>query len=88
MKSKDTNRRDFIKGVTKVSALTMVGLTLPTNQILAANSNQIFDSSKSQQAFLTLPYLQSLTPNSVDIMFITQNKAYSWILYGENNLVN
>ena len=87
MKKSENNRRTFLKRVTKVSALTAAGLVLPTNQILA-DTPQEGISIREEHVFLTPPYLQGLTPNSVDIMFITNHKAYSWVLFGEKQLTD
>ena len=88
MKKNDNNRREFIKDVTKVSALTTIGLMVPTTPILANNDSSVPEAIKTPHTFLTPPYLQSLTPNSVDIMFITKNRAYSWVLFGEGDLIH
>ena len=85
-KSKDNNRRAFLKDVAKASALTAtVGLS-STTQLFADNKSSLPTLNENTHGFLTLPYLQNLTSNSVDVMFITNNKAYSWIEFGEKTL--
>ena len=81
-RKKINNRREFLKEVSKVGALTAVGISIPVTQVFANESKNI-ENSNSAHIFLTPPYLQNLTPSSVDIMFITNNNAYSWVQFGE-----
>ena len=78
----DSNRRKFIKNATKAGALATLGVA-PISEVLAKQ----IDSSPEHR-FLTPPYLQSLTTTSVDIMFITNKLAYSWVQFGEQDLRN
>lgn len=84
--NKKSNRRAFVKNVTKLGALTTATGFLPTSGLLAQNGSHPSKFITSRHAFLTLPYLQNLTSNSVDIMFITNNNAYSWVEFGEASL--
>ena len=80
---KNNTRRKFVKDVVKVSALSSTALL--TSQSLLTNTELTKDEKATEwHTFLTPPYLQNLTPNSVDILFVTNIKAYSWIEYGEN----
>ena len=84
------SRRKFVKDIAKVTAITSISL-VPTTQLIAQNENNQSEVIESQLTFLTLPYLQNLSPDSVDIMFITNNKAYSWVEFGDtetNKLVH
>jgi predicted phosphodiesterase len=84
MKEKNTDRRKFIKNVTMAGTLATVGL-VPMSEALAGNEQSVPDAN-GEHSFLTLPYLQTLTPTSVDVMFVTNNKAYSWVEFGEGKL--
>lgn len=86
-KNNDKNRRAFIKDVAKVSALTATVGLVSTTQMLAYNESEVKKTTENTHAFLALPYLQNLISNSVDIMFITNNKAYSWVEFGEKTII-
>lgn len=80
---RNNTRRKFVKDVVKVSALAST--TLLTSQTLVANTELKKDEKTNEwHTFLTPPYLQNLTSNSVNILFVTNIKAYSWVEYGEN----
>ena len=85
-KNNDKNRRAFIKDVAKVSALTATVGLVSTTQMLAHNKGEVEKTTENTHAFLAFPYLQNLISNSVDIMFITNNKAYSWVEFGEKTM--
>ena len=85
-KNNDKNRRAFIKDVAKVSALTATVGLVSTTQMLAHNESNVKKTTGRSHAFLTFPYVQNLISNSIDIMFITNNKAYSWVEFGEKNV--
>lgn len=72
-------RRKFLGQLTAVSALTAV-------QIAPLSLEAKEADQESEHQFLSPPYLQALTPTSVDIVFITSRNAYSWIEYGEEKL--
>lgn len=72
-------RRKFLSQLTAASALTVVNI----NPLKAS----IFEPmQQDEHRFLTPPYLQVLTPSSVDVVFLTSNKAFSWVEYGEDQL--
>lgn len=87
MKNNSSNkRREFLKDVAKAGALTTTVGLLSTSNVLASSESDLAAPDDGRHAFLTFPYLQNLTSNSVDIMFITNNKAYSWVEFGEKDL--
>lgn len=69
-----SNRRNFIKQASLLSAATLAGNT--GNPLFAKPS----PSARSSE-FVVPPYLQNLTPTSVAVMFITATEAYSWVAY-------
>ncbi|WOD44605.1 FN3 domain-containing metallophosphoesterase family protein [Hwangdonia lutea] len=85
-KNSKNNRRTFLKDVAKASALTATVGLVSTSTALANNESDLVVSNNNEHTFLTFPYLQNLTSNSVDVMFITNNKAYSWVEFGISNL--
>lgn len=72
-------RRKFLGQLTAVSALTALGAP-------AVEARASVVSKKQDHCLLTPPYLQALSPNSVDVVFITANNAYSWVEYGMEQL--
>ncbi|GAA4802534.1 metallophosphoesterase [Olivibacter ginsenosidimutans] len=72
-------RRKFLGQLTAVSALTAIG-----NTSLKAQTKEVLQDEMHK--LLTPPYIQVLTPTSVDIVFITAKKAYSWVEYGTEDL--
>ena len=82
----NNDRRKFIKDATKVGTLASVGF-VPISKVLAGKEES-FPDVAGQHSFLTPPYLQTLTPNSVDIMFVTAKRAYSWVEFGEQDLTD
>lgn len=72
-------RRKFLSQLTAASALTIVNI----NPLKAGVGGPVQDD---EHRFLTPPYLQVLTSSGVDIVFLTSNRAYSWVEYGETQL--
>lgn len=83
--TKRKSRRDFLAGVSRAAALGAVAGLVPITGAIGKEqaSGLRLDASSP---FMVLPYLQALTPDSVDIMFMTRKLAYSWIEYGETSL--
>ena len=76
-KLQNNGRRGFMGNLSKI---TLVGATLPLTSAM-----MVPETVKKASSNYTEPYLQDLTANSVCITFLTGNKAYSWIEYGEND---
>lgn len=71
MAQKNKGRRKFIGDISKIS---LVGAFLP----LASAAGM--PSEKAEPfGFLCVPYLQKVTENSAHFLFITKNKAHSWV---------
>jgi len=77
MKSKP-NRRQFIE----VLGLTTVASAI---HIPSVFSQETLTEKELKHGFLTPPYLQALSPNSVSIVCITSNKSFTWVEYGESD---
>ena len=82
----DKGRRGFLENLSKVA---IVGVSLPLTPNLALPKSTV-ENKREMFADLfglsTAPYLQNLTESSVDILFITNANAHSWIEYGKENL--
>ncbi len=84
--SENSSRRGFIGNLSKVA---VIGASLPLTQVIAMPTIAVgngLEPSASLFGFSTAPYLQNLTENSVDILFITNANSHSWIEYGKENL--
>ncbi|MDT7828269.1 metallophosphoesterase family protein [Pricia sp. S334] len=80
------SRRGFIGNLSKVA---VIGASLPMTQIMAKptiQSENGVETSADSFGFSTAPYIQNLMENSVDIVFITNSKAHSWVEYGSEDL--
>ncbi|WP_051293368.1 FN3 domain-containing metallophosphoesterase family protein [Olivibacter sitiensis] len=76
---KPNQRRKFLGQLTAVSALSALGASgLPAKPLEVREEGEHY--------FLSPPYLQAMTPISVDIVFTTSNKSYSWVEYGISEL--
>lgn len=73
-------RRKFLSQLTAASALSILNI----NPLKAAGI--VEPVQHNEHRFLTPPYLQVLTSSGVDIVFLTSNRAYSWVEYGEDQL--
>jgi len=71
-----SNRRNFIKQASLLSAATLAGKAATARLAQPAPPKQAL-------GFVIPPYLQHLTPDSVCVMFITAANAYSWVEFGE-----
>lgn len=78
------SRRNFIGSFSRAVILSAAGLSPIAEAI--GKENILLGRASASSAFRVLPYLQALTPDSVDIMFMTRKQAYSWIEYGESEL--
>jgi predicted phosphodiesterase len=73
------NRRNFLKSTLNITALT----TLAPISVFANDvPNDVFPSHWKFK-FLTQPYLQNPTENSITVMWLVSKNAYSYIEYGE-----
>lgn len=77
MKTKP-NRRQFIEVLGLTTAASVI-------HIPSVFSDQLRLENEPKQGFLTAPYLQALSPNSVSIVCITATKSFTWVEYGESD---
>ncbi len=73
------NRRDFLRKTASISAITTLAPTI-------AISQDLFDRPATPEAghiFLTKPYLQNPSVNSITVMWIVNLPSYSYVEYGE-----
>ncbi|MCO4293387.1 metallophosphoesterase family protein [Solitalea sp. MAHUQ-68] len=82
MSKKSISRRGFVSLVSKAGAL---GALISTPFISKAGE---LIKEEEEFGFLTLPYLQSPTATSITIMWLTNKKAFCWIDYGENGILD
>ncbi|TDE28221.1 MULTISPECIES: FN3 domain-containing metallophosphoesterase family protein [Flavobacterium] len=81
---KELPRRQFIANMSKVGALGFIGSMLPVSANAAAI--ETFTARPSEgHIFLTKPYLQVPSPDSMTIRWVTNKLCYSWLEYGEGN---
>jgi predicted phosphodiesterase len=81
---KDLPRRRFISKLSTAGALGLVGSILPVDVMAAASVTE--DSSNvalEGHAFLTKPYLQVPSSDSMTIRWITNLLCHSWVEYGQ-----
>ncbi|MCC9167916.1 metallophosphoesterase family protein [Pontibacter sp. XAAS-A31] len=78
--AKKPGRRGFIGDLSKITLVGAVGSSLPVSQAVAQ------DAGPTEFKFRSAPYLQSLTEQAVNILFLTSQNAYSWVEYGEKQL--
>ncbi|MCM4172796.1 metallophosphoesterase [Arenibacter sp. TNZ] len=71
-------RRGFMGDLTKI---TLVGASLPLTSAMA-----IPETREDELQILAAPYLQDLSEISISITFIMNNRAHSWVEYGEKEL--
>lgn len=81
MKNRNS-RRKFVQDVIKGSTMATAAF-IPSQSVLANTGIKTEEQTNDWHKFLTPPYLQNITPYSVDILFVTNNRAYSWVEYGE-----
>lgn len=74
MKNDLLKRRAFLGNLSKAGLLSC----LPISQIKA-----ITKEPRETNAFLTLPYLQNMTPDAVSFMWVTSQKSLNWVELGE-----
>jgi len=72
-------RRKFLSQLTAASALSIININ-------PLRADIVEPVQHDEHRFLTPPYLQVLTSSGVDIVFLTSNRAYSWVEYGEDQL--
>lgn len=88
IRKEDTSRRGFLGNLSKVA---IAGVSLPLVPALAMSKTSVENKPEvigDLFELSTAPYLQNLTENSVDIFFITNANAHSWIEYGVENFEN
>ncbi|WP_207424358.1 purple acid phosphatase family protein [Desertivirga brevis] len=82
MNADKISRKNFLGQVAKTGALAL----LPSVVSASAHGNESKEKLRAGFKFLTQPYLQQLTADSVVIRWITNEVAASWIEYGEAEL--
>jgi acid phosphatase type 7 len=75
-------RRSFLANTTKIGVLH--ALNLFPYFTSAQKDVEASAGTTTEHVFLTQPYLQDPSPNSMCIMWITNKPCYSWVEYGEN----
>jgi Icc-related predicted phosphoesterase len=80
------NRRKFIDTAIKVSAVGALGYIQMSG--CGDDKSEIVSSPVDKHIFLTKPYLHTLEHDSMHIRWITNKLSYSWVEYGENNLLD
>lgn len=75
------HRRRFIGNFSKAGLLSAAAAT--PLRMMAEEIHPTATGSAEGHFFLTLPYLQAFTPNSICINWITNKLCYSWVEYGE-----
>ena len=73
------NRRNFLKTTASLSAIASLAPATAIGQ-------ELFDKralAKSKHVFLTKPYLQNPSENSMTIMWVVNLPSYSYVEYGE-----
>lgn len=81
-----SNRREFIGNISKagvLGALSMGGVNHLTN-----GPEQLAARPQEGHIFLSQPYLQAPTTNSINILWITNKFCFSWVEFGEGNNLN
>lgn len=77
-------RREFLGNISKVGILGSLAAFLP-----GSSSAEVLNAFTAKPAeghiFLTKPYLQLPTADSMTIRWITNKLCYSWVEYGERN---
>jgi predicted phosphodiesterase len=80
MKEEKNSRRSFLtKTIAGISG-SVIATGLPLSA-LASNTNT--EASTTKHDFLTKPYLQAPTNNSITIMWLTNQLCLNWVEYGE-----
>lgn len=74
----EINRRKFLGHVSAAGIAGAIGLS-PAQSLAKKQPER----AESGYAFLTPPYLQNPTPNSMSVMWITNKKGFSWVEFGE-----
>lgn len=75
-------RRDFVSLLSKTGLLSTIGVV----PVIAAAKEKNAIRADEGHVFLTKPYLQNPTENSMTVMWVTNKRCYSWIEYGETEL--
>ena len=73
------NRRNFLKATVGLSAIATLAPATVVGQELFAK----LPLAKGKHVFLTKPYLQNPSENSMTIMWVVNLPSYSFVEYGE-----
>lgn len=79
--SKHVMRRRFLGTLSRAGLLGAVAAS--PLRLMAEEGEQKAAQPAEDHVFLTLPYLQAPTSNSICIHWITSKLCYSWVAYGE-----
>lgn len=76
------DRREFIGNISKAGLLGALGMGSGNGFI--KDVTQLTARPEEGHVFLSQPYLQAPTSNSMNIFWVTNKLCYSWVEYGEN----
>jgi acid phosphatase type 7 len=79
-------RRQFLSAVSKAGVLGTLSATPLAG--MAKQIQEVTALPAEGHIFLTKPYLQGPTPESICINWITNRPCYSWVEYGEGEVYN
>ena len=82
-----TARRNFISSIGKLGLATALAQFVPSQE--NETLNEVFSADpEAGHVFLANPYLQAPQPDSMTIMWITNELCHSWVEYGEAGQLN
>jgi predicted phosphodiesterase len=83
---KNIGRRNFLGSLSKATLFSTVGLA--PGHLFAKDENTDSEQPETGHVFLTNPYLQVLSSSEMSIRWITNKPSYSWVEFGEGDLIN
>lgn len=83
MKMNKTSRRNFLQQISFAGIAGTAAVTLPSNAFAKETVHELAAEPDKGHIFLTAPYLQAPTSDSITVMWITNYLCNSWIEFGE-----
>lgn len=80
----ELKRRDFLGNITKAGILGTLGVSPLSGLATALQERE--QGAAENHSFLSMPYLQVPTKDSITIRWLTESPCYSWVEYGETSL--